>query len=709
MKKNLLLVMLLMISFAFAQVKPIAQQINQLKSQGKTFQKFELFSEDKDLARSQKFQKSASEVTILKLEKNQLNRLNEQNPTYLELTIPYASQQLTLQLYKSNVLTDDFQARDEKGNLIPYQPGKFYRGIVAGDPTSVVAVSIFEDDIQAVVATSQGNYNLGQSKDKSTFLVYLDKNLLGQTQFSCGVDEIEYNQKLMEDISYQPEMAAKMMTNNCVRVYYEIGFSPYTQNGSNTTQTLNWITSVHNNIATLYTNDDIKTALSEVMIWTTQDPYVGGFQENLYNFAATRTEFNGDLAHFVNYPSTTSVAFLDSLCSDLRYAYSGIDIYFQEVPVYSWTIGAMTHEMGHALGSPHTHACAWNGNNTAIDGCGVAGGYPEGCDGPIPPNGGTIMSYCHLVSFIDLTQGFGPQPSALIRSTVDSKLCLSQDCVSTCDPTMDNFTLKINVDNSINIGIVDEISDTWHYQIVPYGQSWTDNWSSTTEKNFQIPALTPGFYEIYIGNRCDNGIFGKVIRKIVWVGDLCHQYFTDTGGPNGNYGDNQEVIATFYPTLESDKVSVTIQYDLETNYDFLEIYNGDSIYAPMLSSLTGSANSQTFTSTAENGAITFRFISDAGYTAPGWNAEINCAILNVSDVNNQNLKIYPNPASSVVFVEAKSEIKNIQLLDISGKLISKKSSNKTKDSISIEHLPKGTYVLTIQTKEETITKKIVKK
>ena len=59
----------------------------------------------------------------------------------------------------------------------------------------------------------------------------------------------------------------------------------------------------------------------------------------------------------------------------------------------------VTHEQGHLMGSRHTHACVWNGNNTAIDGCGPAAGYGyEGsCSGaPIPSGGGTIMSYCHF-------------------------------------------------------------------------------------------------------------------------------------------------------------------------------------------------------------------------------------------------------------------------------------------------------------------------
>jgi hypothetical protein len=86
--------------------------------------------------------------------------------------------------------------------------------------------------------------------------------------------------------------------------------------------------------------------------------------------------------------------------------------------------------MGHLMGSPHTHACFWNGNNTAIDGC---AGYTEDhgygtCPVPgNPPNGGTIMSYCDGVPGVgvNFNNGFGPQPGELIRSRVAGAGCFS--------------------------------------------------------------------------------------------------------------------------------------------------------------------------------------------------------------------------------------------------------------------------------------------
>ena len=85
--------------------------------------------------------------------------------------------------------------------------------------------------------------------------------------------------------------------------------------------------------------------------------------------------------------------------------YAGINSSYADVPTYSWTVDVIAHELGHLFGSQHTHACVWNGNNTAIDGCYTTEGN---CGNPGEPNKGTIMSYCHLGPGKDLSLGFGP-------------------------------------------------------------------------------------------------------------------------------------------------------------------------------------------------------------------------------------------------------------------------------------------------------------
>jgi hypothetical protein len=201
------------------------------------------------------------------------------------------------------------------------------------------------------------------------------------------------------------------------------------------------MTGVFNQSAALYNNEGIPITISQIFVWTVPSPYNGGnSQTQLSQFQSTRTSFNGDVGHLVDLQNQGGIAAgFNGLCNSNRSqseCYSGIFPTFENVPTYSWTVYVFTHEMGHLFGSRHTHACVWNGNNTAIDGCGPQAGFSEGCNGPIPFDGGTIMSYCHLNSVgINFAKGFGPQPGNVIRSRFNTA-----SCIGTCNDHLVRFS-----------------------------------------------------------------------------------------------------------------------------------------------------------------------------------------------------------------------------------------------------------------------------
>ncbi|WP_415327725.1 T9SS type A sorting domain-containing protein [Chryseobacterium sp. MMS23-Vi53] len=71
--------------------------------------------------------------------------------------------------------------------------------------------------------------------------------------------------------------------------------------------------------------------------------------------------------------------------------------------------------------------------------------------------------------------------------------------------------------------------------------------------------------------------------------------------------------------------------------------------------------------------------------------------------DKKELSVYPNPVSDVLYSDEKLE--NFELYSANGSLI---RSGKNENSINVQDLPKGVYMLKIKNKEISITKKIIK-
>lgn len=94
--------------------------------------------------------------------------------------------------------------------------------------------------------------------------------------------------------------------------------------------------------------------------------------------------------------------------------------------------------------------------------------------------------------------------------------------------------------------------------------------------------------------------------------------FYDSGGSGGNYLDDERIIWTIAPT---NATSVTVSFSsfsTENTWDYLFIYDGANINAPLIGYYTGTSNPGTVTSSG--GSLTFEFRSDCSTTATGWAA-----------------------------------------------------------------------------------------
>jgi len=397
-----------------------------------------LFAEDKSNTRSDEVSQVVKKSTILTLNLNELKRLNDPGIEKLELKLPYDRKSLELTFIKTQLLTDDFTVISDKsnGNPVPVSRGTFYRGVLKDDPNSIATLSIFDDQLVGIVSTDSGNIVLGQLGEEYTseYIMYNDLDLLVPFSFECETPDVAPNSDLAEEIRrLRDNNTPSERTTKCVRMYLELDYTLVNEKGG-IQGAVNWMTAVYNQVQAFYSINSISTGISQIFTWTTEDPYnLGSTGEALNKFRLERPSYNGDLAHLISRgaPTGGGVAYLDVLCSNLGYAYSYVNSGYNNVPTYSWTINVIAHETGHNFGSPHTHSCSWSGG--AIDGCGPAAGYSGGncAAGPIPSNGGTIMSYCHLLpTGINFTLGFGPLPSQLVIQKINNAACLSSSCTS---------------------------------------------------------------------------------------------------------------------------------------------------------------------------------------------------------------------------------------------------------------------------------------
>ena len=79
----------------------------------------------------------------------------------------------------------------------------------------------------------------------------------------------------------------------------------------------------------------------------------------------------------------------------------------------------------------------------------------------------------------------------------------------------------------------------------------------------------------------------------------------------------------------------------------------------------------------------------------------------VSDVSRSQISIYPNPASEFLNIRTDDKIKSVRIYSATGNLV--KTENDHLSILNIASLPKGNYMVTIETDKGNETKKIIKK
>lgn len=476
MKKNLLFCFYFFISFWGHSQSQIAQNLQKIQAEKTAVSLNPFVIYNSPTAQLKAVLKSEWKPSFLQMDTNILEKSLAASPELLTLTLPAtADSTVLLDLMKVELFASDFKLTTQEGKAIPMNRGLHYQGVIRGARQSLVAISIIDGELSGVIAHEKGNSLVEQVRGSTNLYAVFDERALTEPRptFNCGVQD--------EGRALNTSEVLPVSSIGCkvVGLFFEADYHMYQTNGSSVTNVANYVARMFNQVALLYNNENLAIRINELTVWTVSDPYVGYTSTSslLSAYRSTRRNFNGQLAHLLSTRDLGGgIAFLDVLCNtntNINYAVSANLGLFGTFPNYSWPVNVVAHEMGHNFGSPHTHSCTWPGG--AIDNCGIRAGYSEGsCTGPTPTNGGTVMSYCHLLSDVGIKflNGFGELPGNLMRNRVSSKSCF----VISNDPPTSLSVESVGTTNATLTWVSTSGSTSFTAQYRPTG---TTNWTTT--------------------------------------------------------------------------------------------------------------------------------------------------------------------------------------------------------------------------------------
>ncbi len=164
-----------------------------------------------------------------------------------------------------------------------------------------------------------------------------------------------------------------------------------------------------------------------------------------------------------------------------------------------------------------------------------------------------------------------------------------------------------------------------------------------------LSGLTLGnTYYVWVRSNCGSGVYSNwvgstsfttVLLDIVVLNSsstggsktTCNAKFYDSGNATGNYQNSESYTYTFVPGSAGSKLKAVFNsFQVESNFDYLSIYNGTTVTAAnLIGTYTGTqiAAGQTFFSTAAGGELTFKFTSDGSVTFLGWDVALTCVTM----------------------------------------------------------------------------------
>jgi N-acetyl-anhydromuramyl-L-alanine amidase AmpD len=167
---------------------------------------------------------------------------------------------------------------------------------------------------------------------------------------------------------------------------------------------------------------------------------------------------------------------------------------------------------------------------------------------------------------------------------------------------------------------------------------------------------------------------------------------TDLGGA-GNYTNDERTLQLIQP-ISATSIELTVnEFDVEAGWDYLYIYEGNSVYAPVIGIYDGTTIPSTIN--INGGSVLVEFRTDCATTSAGFDIAWNAVITGVNELEEDYFNLYPNPVKDQLILQFSAvNSGSVLITDITGKLVKEKSFNSTKKlTISVNEISNGVYLL----------------
>jgi len=308
-------------------------------------------------------------------------------PEAFTLTVDLGGEMTTVHFHRHTIRSGNFEVLVDDGTgvltAIDPSPAVTFRGVVDGDPDAVVAASLLEDGLSAMIRLSSDTTWMIEPVARlsptpipgdTRHAIYAGEDII-PTDHYCGTDTIDAKIPV-----FGAEGGVAGNTPNWAEIGIETDYEFFLKNGASVTNTINDIELVMNNVDAIYDRDvNIGYEISTIVIRSSSsDPYSAtAIVDRLCEFrntwnSAPESSIQRDFAHmfsgFGYSGGTIGVAWLGVLCnvsgsncgSNGSLAYGIVESkYLSNTPLYLRT-SLSCHEMGHNWDATH---CDSQGNS----------------------------------------------------------------------------------------------------------------------------------------------------------------------------------------------------------------------------------------------------------------------------------------------------------------------------------------------------------